>query len=1408
MATTSEIQVTEAYIGLLGRAPDPAGLAYWAAELDAAVAAGEDAAVALKKLTKDITLNAEWDTGLGQYDATTLAGATDVVKGMYLNLFERPAKQADIDYWAPKIVSGEFTASEMAVALIQGSQQSNDGAGNSDSQTLALKQEAATYYVENVSQADFNRETAKDAVDSVDSPNSLQDSKDATDIIVSGEGVSFTFKAATTDTVPVTGGDDTATGVVGTGVTYTNVDSFLDKSTSDNDTMTLSGDADFNLGPTSNVENINVSLAKRDLAGGFTIDADKDTGGSTINLTVAKTVNVGGVDLGGEQTVTVNNLASDLTTTNVKDLTVTLDPAASQTFTLDSSLATLNIGAVDYNDTTVTLANNDVTFALNGAGANDVISITADNEVTINVGANDVESMTLAGSNNDVVFTIAGVNDANDITYTASGANDITLKGSAESFSGATLVDSNTGTEALTLTATAGAASIEGFGVLSGGISLGADAAFNLLLASGNTVTNSVAQSAAVTLNANDTATDSAITIALNQNTTGINTDKFESVTITTNDSKANSLGNVDFDSVADVTISGTNDVTVGTINAVNTISISGEDIGIGIVGAVTAANEVTLTASKGVTTSAMTVTGDITATAGGTNDVNLGGAVAITKGDLKATGDDVNAASTIAVTAGNITLTSTANDVDLENTVTATKGTVTITAVEDVEAANTITSTAGSVKIAAGNDINIAAVTAANDVDIDAGTGVAGLDVIDVGTITVTAGNVTIDGDDVNQTAGGIDVAAGAITITASNNVNMDAAIDTDKGALTITGTAGSVDLAAVAVGATSVKVDAGTDIIDASTITSNNDVTFTTADGAGNDISHTGTINVVSAGNVVLKGDDTTVGAIDVAKGNITITADNMADTNGVIDTDSGAVTITSTVATAGGEGVETNGTIDATNDITITATSEIDINEKITTTLGDITITGNEIDIDDTAGTTTALSAVGGDINLTATSTDKANDESLIGHAVTAKNVNLIDGNFHINATVTATDSFTVQGDTDLDVDDIAAEAIVITTSNDVTVQNTTDSSFIVASGTGDYDLGKVEYDAATTAISVTTGAGNDTLDLDDDTNVSVYTVVTGGGNDSVTITEVAATSLVNTGAGVDTVDFVETVNSVTVVLGDGNDTITVRDGNVGSIDGGNDSDTVKLIGGGTDYSDDAVTWTNIEKLTIDGNGSATLSENQLDNDGSFEVQHGTGTITVSGVSLDASGVTFKAGSTVGFALNGTAAANTLKGTTNADTITGGAAVDTMTGGAGVDIFVLGTADATIDANGVGADVILDLNSSGSTDIIRMAAANNVTADEADGTTAGSDGDVANGKLTFAAGDDTLAKKIAIAIIETAANEVVFFEHGSDSYLYISGAAGDGSDDQMIKLTGITGMTTLAEDGTTAGDFTLVP
>ena len=76
---------------------------------------------------------------------------------------------------------------------------------------------------------------------------------------------------------------------------------------------------------------------------------------------------------------------------------------------------------------------------------------------------------------------------------------------------------------------------------------------------------------------------------------------------------------------------------------------------------------------------------------------------------------------------------------------------------------------------------------------------------------------------------------------------------------------------------------------------------------------------------------------------------------------------------------------------------------------------------------------------------------------------------------------------------------------------------------------------------------------------------------------------------------------------------------------------------------------------------------------------------------------------------------------------------------------------------------------------------------------------------GKVTFHAEDDTLAEKLVAVKADTtdlAANEVAFFEHGSDTYVYNSVA----SVDDLVKLTGVTGFTTLTESTSVAGDFSL--
>jgi len=173
----SEVKITEAYIGLLGRAPDPAGLAYWSGELQSLVASGQNVDIALKKLTNDITLTPEWIGGGGSSGSAYQSAAESVVANMYSNLFSRAATSNDLAYWSVELTSRRVTESEMVVLLIQGAQSK----GNADSEVLGFKREAASYYVSKVPQAKFNRNDATAAVNGVYDALTLQASKDATD---------------------------------------------------------------------------------------------------------------------------------------------------------------------------------------------------------------------------------------------------------------------------------------------------------------------------------------------------------------------------------------------------------------------------------------------------------------------------------------------------------------------------------------------------------------------------------------------------------------------------------------------------------------------------------------------------------------------------------------------------------------------------------------------------------------------------------------------------------------------------------------------------------------------------------------------------------------------------------------------------------------------------------------------------------------------------------------------------------------------------------------------------------------------------------------------------------------------------------------------------------------------------
>jgi uncharacterized repeat protein (TIGR02059 family) len=151
---------------------------------------------------------------------------------------------------------------------------------------------------------------------------------------------------------------------------------------------------------------------------------------------------------------------------------------------------------------------------------------------------------------------------------------------------------------------------------------------------------------------------------------------------------------------------------------------------------------------------------------------------------------------------------------------------------------------------------------------------------------------------------------------------------------------------------------------------------------------------------------------------------------------------------------------------------------------------------------------------------------------------------------------------------------------------------------------------------------------------------------------------------------------------------------------------------------------------------------------------------------------------------------------------DLITGGLGADTMTGGGGSDTFAFGADGSVI---GTSRDIITDFNTLDA-DILDFGASTTVSAD-ATPTVAGSNPGSnvqtsAGGVVTFAAGDNTLALKIAAVQADVeldVAGSVAMFVDGSNTYVYYAGVGAGNLDDQLVQLSGITTLTTVTGGNT---------
>ena len=242
-----------------------------------------------------------------------------------------------------------------------------------------------------------------------------------------------------------------------------------------------------------------------------------------------------------------------------------------------------------------------------------------------------------------------------------------------------------------------------------------------------------------------------------------------------------------------------------------------------------------------------------------------------------------------------------------------------------------------------------------------------------------------------------------------------------------------------------------------------------------------------------------------------------------------------------------------------------------------------------------------------------------------------------------------------------------------------------------------------------------------------------------------------------------------------------------------DGATDKDDgyiLDLVGGDADLESITVSGTSEFTFTADATAVSLEIINAANLSGDLILDVG-GIVATSGISITGgSGVN---------TIIGSVQDDIIRGGALADTLTGALGEDTMTGGAGADSFLIDLAiESGVTVTGTtvaGFDTITDYSG----DVIDFGF-DVVVAGGAGGTPVAGVSVVidANGKASFAAADDTLAEKlITLAADNTniADDEAVFFEHGSDTYIYGAGAdttvAGD---DFLVKLTGITGQTTM--------------
>jgi len=530
------------------------------------------------------------------------------------------------------------------------------------------------------------------------------------------------------------------------------------------------------------------------------------------------------------------------------------------------------------------------------------------------------------------------------------------------------------------------------------------------------------------------------------------------------------------------------------------------------------------------------------------------------------------------------------------------------------------------------------------------------------------------------------------------------------------------------------------------------------------------------------------------------------------------------------------------------TFDATSDLDIADGIETV--SITAAGGKSTIAalDVGANATALNLTAG-VDLVITESDDGTDNAV--KSITTSGAGKVTITNALSTAVTTIDGSANTGGTSVSLAASVAAATVTggAGADALTAINTNANTIDLGAGNDSVSLGSV---VVANTGTIAGGDGTDTLSFGDDsatlitaTNKAVFTSFETMKAEVTTdvLDFEALSSFVNLELGASTAVTVNNISTVAaaaiLVSGDQTtstilnikDATSVGTANVMQLTLDNTTDktdidvvdlqsggleTLNIVSSGTDATDKTATGQNSVELGTETNvltninisGASAFALTVQANADLAGQQTINGSTATGELNIDSSGdtdgVSVTGGAAVDTIVTGSGA-DILVGGAGADLLTGGVGVDTYTGGAGADIFIIADADAAITGAGVGADKIADFNIGGA-DVIRFGGTDGVAATDVIVPVAGASGSVlAGGKLSFAKADDTLTEQITIAVIETGADEVVFWENGGNTYVYNSGAAGDATDDLMVELTGVVGLTTVTESTGTPGDFT---